>query len=134
MVDKYMGKEINKVISAESRGFIFGSLLAHELNCGFVPVRKPGKLPSETVREEYDLEYGKDALEIHKDAVEKGEKVLIVDDVLATGGTALAMCKLVEKLNAKVFGLCFLIELNFLKPREKLKSYDIFSLISYDKG
>lgn len=124
-------KKINKVASMESRGFIFGAALALHLGCGFVPLRKKGKLPYKTIREEYHLEYGTDILEIHEDAIEKGENILIVDDVLATGGTAKAVCSLIEKVGGKVAGLCFLIELDFLNPREKLKGYDIFSLIKY---
>ena len=122
---------IHKIVSMESRGFIFGSALALKLGCGFVPVRKKGKLPYKTIREEYQLEYGTDILEIHEDAIVKDENVLIVDDVLATGGTAKAVCSLIEKLGGKVAGLCFLIKLSFLNPQEKLKGYKISSLIKY---
>jgi adenine phosphoribosyltransferase len=132
LYDKYKTAHIDKVVSVESRGFIFGSVLAYRLNTGFVPVRKPKKLPSKTIREEYQLEYGTDSLEIHIDAIKKGEKVLIVDDLLATGGTVQATCKLVEKLGGVIVGIAFLIELSFLNGREKLKGYDIFSIISYD--
>lgn len=126
------GLKIDKVVGIESRGFIFGAMLAKKLNVGFVPIRKPGKLPAETETEEYELEYGKDKIEIHKDAIEKGEKVLLHDDLLATGGTAEASCKLIEKLGGKVVQLSFIIELTFLHGREKLKNYDVHSLIKYD--
>ncbi|MBI5573575.1 MAG: adenine phosphoribosyltransferase [Elusimicrobia bacterium] len=131
MAKKYKDKNIDKIVSMESRGFIFGSTLALKLGCGFVPVRKKGKLPYKTIREEYQLEYGTDILEMHEDAIVKDENVLIVDDVLATGGTAKAVCSLIEKLGGKVAGLCFLIELSFLNPCEKLKGYEISSLIKY---
>ena len=124
-------KQIDKIVSMESRGFIFGPALAVKLGCGFVPVRKKGKLPYKTVQAEYQLEYGTDILEIHEDAISTGENILIVDDVLATGGTAKAVCSLIEKLGGKVLGLCFLIELSFLNPYEKLKGYEISSLIKY---
>jgi adenine phosphoribosyltransferase len=126
------GKKIDVIVGIESRGFIIGSVLAHELGVGFIPVRKPGKLPADTIKEEYSLEYGKDAIEIHKDAVAPGQNVLIVDDLLATGGTVAAAARLVERLGGKITGLCFLIELTFLKGREKIKGYDIFSLVKYD--
>ncbi len=125
---------IDKVVSMESRGFIFGPMLAHELHAGFVPMRKPGKLPAKTVKQEYALEYGKDAIEIHEDAIEKGDNILIVDDLLATGGTAEASARVVERLGGKVKGLAFIIELEFLNGRKKLKKYDVFSLVKYDKG
>jgi len=130
--DRYQSLNIEKVVSVESRGFIFGSVLAYRLGAGFVPVRKPKKLPSKTIREEYQLEYGTDALEIHIDAIQKGEKVLIVDDLLATGGTVDATCRLINKLGGVIVGLAFLIELSFLKGRERLKGYNIFSIINYD--
>jgi adenine phosphoribosyltransferase len=130
--ERYKGQRIDKVVSVESRGFIFGSALAQKLGAGFVPIRKPGKLPAETVREEYQLEYGKDAIEIHKDAITPGERILVHDDLLATGGTILAACRLVEKLGGNITGLCFLIELAFLHGRDRLKNYDIFSIIQYD--
>lgn len=130
--EHYRSKEIAKVVSVESRGFIFGAPLAYTLGAGFVPVRKPKKLPAETLREEYKLEYGTDAVEIHKDAITKGERVLIVDDLLATGGTILATAKLVERLGGNVVGLAFLIELSFLHARPRLVQYDLFSLIKYD--
>jgi len=127
------GKGINIVASAESRGFILGAVLAHELHAGFVPLRKPGKLPYKTIRQEFITEYSKDAFEVHEDAIEKGDNVLIVDDLLATGGTAKAAIDLIEKLHGKIVGLAFLIELSFLKGREKLKGYDILTLVDYDK-
>lgn len=125
------GKKIDKVVGMESRGFLFGMLLAQRLNAGFVPVRKPKKLPFETLSQTYELEYGTDELEIHIDAIEKGENVLIHDDVLATGGTAEATCKLVEKLGGNIVQLNFLMELEFLNGREKLKSYEVNSLLKY---
>lgn len=129
----YKDRKIDLIVGPESRGFIFGSILAHELGVGFAPIRKPGKLPAEVEREEYELEYGKDSIEIHKDAIKEGMQVLIVDDLLATGGTAGAAIKLVEKLKGKVVGLAFLMELSYLKPREKLEGYDVFSLIDYEE-
>ncbi|MBA4311345.1 MAG: adenine phosphoribosyltransferase [Chlorobiaceae bacterium] len=132
LFEKYKTVQIDKVVSVESRGFIFGSVLAYKLNAGFVPVRKPKKLPSATIREEYDLEYGKDILEIHTDAITKGERVLIVDDLLATGGTIDAACRLVERLGGEIIALAFLIELNFLNGRKKVERYPIHSLIQYD--
>ena len=132
MYEKYKAVHIDKMVSVESRGFIFGSVLAYKLGAGFIPVRKPKKLPAQTIREEYKLEYGIDALEIHLDAIQKGERVLIVDDLLATGGTVQATCKLVEKLGGEIIGITFLIELSFLNGREKLKNYDVFSIISYN--
>ncbi len=131
LVNKYRTYKINKIVSIEARGYIFGGCLAYYLNAGFVPIRKPGKLPAETVALEYTLEYGTGKLEIHKDAIKKGDGVLIFDDVLATGGTALAVCKLVEKLGGKVLGCAFLIDLTNLKGREKLSRYDVFALITY---
>lgn len=130
--ERYKSQRIDKIVSVESRGFIFGSALAQKLGAGFVPIRKPGKLPAETIREEYQLEYGKDAVEIHKDAISPGERILVHDDLLATGGTVLAACRLVEKLGGKITGLCFLIELTFLHGRDRLKNYDVFSIIKYD--
>ena len=123
----------DKVVSMESRGFIFGSILAKELRAGFVPIRKPGKLPAKSIQEEYTLEYGTNTLEVHEDAIEKGEKVLIIDDLLATGGTAQAAVKLVEKLGGKVKNITFLIELSFLDGRKNLEGYDLFSVIDYPK-
>ncbi len=131
MYDPFRHEDIDKIAAVEARGFIFGGALSYKLNVGFVPIRKPGKLPAETVSEEYDLEYGKDKIEIHADAIEMGEKILIIDDLLATGGTAAATCKLIEKLGGKVIGLSFLIELTELKGREKLKNYKVHSLVTY---
>lgn len=123
---------ITKVVGIESRGFILGAALALKLNAGFVPVRKPGKLPAEKLAETYELEYGSDTIEIHKDAIQKGDIVLMHDDLLATGGTMEAACKLVEKLGGKIVQISFLIELSFLKGRDKLSGYEIHSLIDYD--
>jgi|SRR5579859_580612 len=129
--DHYQGPAVDVVLGIEARGFIFAPVLAYALNAGFVPVRKPKKLPAPCERVEYALEYGTDILEIHKDAIEPGQHVLIVDDVLATGGTAAAVARLVEKLQGKIAGLGFVLELGFLKGREKLSGYDVFSLIQY---
>ena len=129
----YIGNGIDLVLGMEARGFIFGPALAYRLNAGFIPVRKPGKLPSETARISYDLEYGSTSLEIHKDAIKKGERVLIVDDLLATGGTAVATAELANGLGAQIAGLAFVVELDFLKGREKLANYDVFSLLHYDR-
>jgi len=131
--DHYAKARIDVVLGIEARGFIFGPALAYSLGVGFVPVRKPKKLPAEIVSVEYQLEYGFDTLEIHKDAIERGQNVLIVDDVLATGGTASAVTKLVEKLGGRVAGAGFVLELLFLGGRKKLEGYDIFSLLAYDK-
>ncbi|PYX23929.1 MAG: adenine phosphoribosyltransferase [Acidobacteria bacterium] len=133
LAEHYIGKQVDLILGMEARGFIFGPALAYRLNAGFVPVRKPGKLPAATARVEYDLEYGSNALEVHKDAIEKGQRVLIVDDLLATGGTAQATAKLATTLGAQIAGLGFVVELDFLKGRDKLKSYDVFSLLHYDK-
>ena len=122
---------INKVVGIESRGFLFATLLAKELDAGFVPIRKAGKLPHDTLKQPYALEYGMDALEIHEDAIEKGDKVLLHDDILATGGTARAACQLIEKLGGEIVQCNFLIELEFLKGINKLKSYEVRSLLSY---
>jgi adenine phosphoribosyltransferase len=119
------------ILGAEARGFIFGGALAYLLGCGFVTARKPGKLPSETVSATYELEYGMDSLEVHADAIPAGARVIVHDDVLATGGTAKAKVELVEKLEAEVVGLAFVIELAFLDPRTKLAGYDVHSLIQY---
>jgi len=124
-------KKINKVVAMESRGFFFGPLIAYEIGAGFIPVRKPGKLPFKTYKQEYALEYGTDTLEMHIDAINKGDKVLIHDDVLATGGTAEAVVKLVEKAGGEVVQLNFLIDLTFLNGKSKLEGYDVRSLIEY---
>jgi adenine phosphoribosyltransferase len=131
--ERYMGKDIDLVLGMEARGFIFGPALAYRLNAGFVPVRKPGKLPAETAKISYDLEYGSNSLEIHKDAIRKGQRVLIVDDLLATGGTAAATAELAHGLGAQIAALTFVVELDFLKGREKLAHYDVFSLLHYDQ-
>lgn len=132
MVDKYKDRGIDTVIGMESRGFIFAVPLALQIGAGFVPVRKPGKLPSEKVSVSYALEYGQDTLEIHRDAIGDGHKVLIVDDLLATGGTAKATADLVEKLNGDIVAMSFLVELTFLKGREKLNGYQVDSFLKYD--
>ena len=129
---EYQGKKIDTVIGVESRGFIFAAPLAYHLGAGFVPVRKPKKLPAECVSVSYDLEYEQDTLEIHKDAVGTGHRVLIMDDLLATGGTAKAVVDLIEGLGGEIVGLLFVVELDFLKGREKFNGYDVRSLIRYD--
>ncbi|HTR82367.1 MAG TPA: adenine phosphoribosyltransferase [Bacteroidota bacterium] len=131
--EHYKSEHIDKVVGIESRGFICGAALADRLGAGFVPIRKPGKLPAGTLRQEYQLEYGSDAIEIHRDAISKGERILLHDDLLATGGTIQAACKLVEQLGGQIVGLSFLIELSFLNPRKRLAGYTIFSLVAYDK-
>jgi adenine phosphoribosyltransferase len=129
----YAAGQIDVVLGIEARGFIFAPAIAYALGAGFVPVRKPKKLPWDTLRISYDLEYGTDSLEMHKDAVEAGSRVLIVDDLLATGGTASAVARLVEQAGGKVAGLAFAVELTFLNGRRKLEPYDVFSLLQYDK-
>lgn len=130
IANKYKGKGIQKVVGIESRGFVFGGVVAYLLGAGFVLVRKPKKLPAEVFREEYALEYGTDAIEMHKDGVNKGEKCLVIDDLLATGGTALAAAHIVEKAGGKVEGIAFVIELTgVLHGRDKLKDYDITTLV-----
>jgi adenine phosphoribosyltransferase len=133
MAAHYLNQKIDLVLGMEARGFIFAPALAYRLNAGFVPVRKPGKLPSLTVKLDYALEYGSNTLEIHRDAIQKGQRVLIVDDLLATGGTAEATAALATSLGAEVCGLGFVVELDFLKGRERLKGYDVMSLLHYDK-
>jgi len=132
MAKNYEGKKIDAILGAEARGFIFGAALAYKLGCGFIPVRKPGKLPYKTYKVSYDLEYGSNTVEMHTDAVKAGDNVLIVDDLVATGGTAKAQAKLIEDCGGTVAGFCFLIELEFLSPRKLLEGYDVFSLIKYD--
>ncbi|MBE7515425.1 MAG: adenine phosphoribosyltransferase [Chloracidobacterium sp.] len=132
LADAAGGKQADTVIGVESRGFIFGAPVAYKLGAGFVPVRKPKKLPAEKVSISYELEYGSDTLEMHKDAVGEGHRVLIVDDLLATGGTARAVVDLVESVGGVVAGLLFVCELNFLNGREKFNGYDITSLVRYD--
>ena len=131
--EHYVGKDIDLVLGMEARGFIFAPALAYRLNAGFVPVRKPGKLPAETAKVSYDLEYGSNTLEIHKDAIQKGQRVIIIDDLLATGGTAEATVKLAKSLGADVAGLGFVVELDFLKGRDKLKGFDVFSILNYQE-
>jgi adenine phosphoribosyltransferase len=132
LADQFKGQKIDTVIGVESRGFIFAAPLAYKLGAGFVPVRKPKKLPAEKVSVSYELEYGQDTLEMHKDAVGEGHQVLIVDDLLATGGTAKAVVDLVEGLGGNIVGLSFLVELTFLNGRAKFDGYDVKSLLSYD--
>jgi adenine phosphoribosyltransferase len=131
LANHYVNRKIDRVVGIEARGFIFAPMVAYRLNAGFVPVRKPKKLPAKVARATYNLEYGEDSLEIHRDAVSKGEEVLIIDDLLATGGTAAAVAGLVESLGGRVSGIGFLIELEFLKGREKLTRYDLHSVLKY---
>lgn len=132
LYERYKHERVDKVVSIESRGYILGAVMAYRLNAGFVPIRKPGKLPAETISETYTLEYGTDTLEIHTDAIRAGERVLVHDDLLATGGTVQAACRLVERLGGVILGVSFLIELDFLNGRQKLGSRDVFSIIRYD--
>jgi len=129
---RYHTARVDVVVGVESRGFIFGGALAHQLKSGFVPVRKRGKLPGPTIEEEYELEYGRDILAIHEDAIQPGQRVLIVDDLLATGGTAAALAELIEGAGATIAGCAFLVELRFLGGRERLGGYDVHSLLAYD--
>jgi len=133
-VAHYRYTPVDKVVAIESRGFIVGGALAHHLNCGMVLARKKGKLPWQVERQEYQLEYGTDCIEIHKDAVTRGERCLVVDDLLATGGTCQATCRLVERLGGKVVGCAFIIELSPLNGRQKLAGYDVRSLVAYEGG
>lgn len=133
MASHYISRKIDLVLGIEARGFIFGPALAYRLNAGFVPVRKPRKLPAPVARVTYDLEYGSDTLEIHRDAIQPGQKVVLVDDLLATGGTMDATVKLVKQLGGQIAGLGFAVELDFLKGRERLAEYDVFSLLHYDE-
>ncbi len=132
LADRYRGERVDVVVGVESRGFIFGGALAHQLQAGFVPVRKLGKLPGKTIEVEYELEYGRDALAMHEDAIRSGQRVLAVDDLLATGGTMAATLRLIEQLGGHVVGVAFLIELAFLHGRDKLKNHQLNSLITYD--
>lgn len=132
LIDRYKDEQIDTVIGIESRGFIFATPIAHALGAGFVPVRKPKKLPAECVSISYDLEYGQDTLEMHKDAVGEGHRVLIVDDLLATGGTAKAVVDLVEQVKGNIVGVAFVVELTFLNGRQKFGGRNVFSLLSYD--
>lgn len=129
--DRYIDKKVDFIVAAEARGFVFGSALAYKLNAGIVLIRKTGKLPHRTVKTLYELEYGTDELEIHEDAISQGHRVLLVDDLLATGGTASAAADLITKLNGDIVGLAFLVELTFLKGRDRLQNYDVFSLIKF---
>lgn len=131
LVDMIGHQKIDKVVSIEARGFFFGFLLAHRLKTGFVPIRKPGKLPYKTLRESYELEYGTDTLEIHQDAIKKGDKVLVHDDVLATGGTAQAACRLVERMGGSVVQINFLLEIEALKGIQKIDNYSVKSLLKF---
>ena len=130
-VERYADQQIDLVVAVEARGYIFGAPVAYKLGTGFIPVRKVGKLPAETVREEYELEYGTDAVEMHRDAIKPDQKVLILDDLIATGGSAAATARLVERLGGEVVGIGFLIELAFLNGMDKLKGYDVFTIIQY---
>jgi adenine phosphoribosyltransferase len=132
LYDRYKDSQIQKIVSIESRGFIMGAALAYRLGVGFVPIRKPGKLPAATIKQEYALEYGTDTIEIHKDAIAPGERILMHDDLLATGGTMAAACKLVERLGGTIHGIAFLVELSFLNGRKHLSKYEIFSLLHYE--
>ena len=132
LANRYQAERVDLVVGVESRGFIFGGAVAHQLKAGFVPVRKLGKLPAKTIEVEYELEYGRDALAMHEDAIRPGQRVLAVDDLLATGGTMAATLRLVEQLGGRVVGVAFMIELAFLRGREKLQSYPVHSLIVYD--
>ncbi len=131
MTQRYKNQVIDQVVAIESRGFIFGGAIAQTLHCGLVLARKQGKLPGEKIKENYTLEYGKNTLEMHRDSINKGDKVLIIDDLLATGGTALAVARMVERLGGIIKGLDFLIELSFLSGREKLHKYGVTSYIKY---
>ena len=132
LTEHYLNKDIDLVLGIEARGFIFGPALAYRLNAGFVPVRKPKKLPAEVLQWKYELEYGHDTLEIHKDAIKPGQRVIICDDLLATGGTAKATADMVKQLGGNICGMGFVVELDGLKGRDKLKGYDVFSLLHYE--
>ncbi|MGD0682647.1 MAG: adenine phosphoribosyltransferase [Terracidiphilus sp.] len=132
LASHYIERKVDLVLGIEARGFIFGPALAYRLNAGFVPVRKPGKLPAAVAHVSYDLEYGSDALEVHKDAIQPGQRVVLVDDLLATGGTMEATVKLARQLGGEIVGLAFAVELDFLKGRDRFKEYDVFSLLHYD--
>lgn len=134
LYEQFKDEKIDYVAGIESRGFIFGAAVAYKLGAGFVPIRKPNKLPAETIKEEYSLEYGTDTIEIHADALKKGDRVLVIDDLLATGGTALAACKLVKRIGAEVVASAFIIELDPLKGREKIEAsgVKVVSMLNYD--
>jgi adenine phosphoribosyltransferase len=131
MADRYADSNIDGIVAIEARGYIFGAPLAYKLGAGFVPIRKPGKLPAETISESYELEYGTNTLEMHRDGIEPGQRILVVDDLLATGGSARAAINLVERLGGRIVGVAFLVELDFLRGRDKLEGYDMLSLIHY---
>lgn len=131
MADRYADIDIDGIVAIEARGYIFGAPLAYKLGAGFVPIRKPGKLPAETISESYELEYGTNTLEMHRDGIEPGQRILVVDDLLATGGSARAAINLVERLGGRIVGVAFLVELDFLRGRDKLEGYDMLSLIHY---
>ncbi len=131
LTDQYQGKNIDKVVGIEARGFIFAPTLAYNLNAGFVPVRKQGKLPAETISATYELEYGEDTLEMHRDSIERGQQVLIVDDLIATGGTAAATARMVKQLGGEVVAFAFVVELEALHGPAKLDGYDVFSMLKY---
>lgn len=132
LYERYKNAKIDKVAGIDARGFIFGAVLAYKLNVGFIPIRKKGKLPFATIEEDYSLEYGKNTLELHADAISEGENIVIVDDLIATGGTVKATINLIEKLKGKVHECAFVIELPELKGREKLKGYNVFSLVEFE--
>ncbi|MDD2799503.1 MAG: adenine phosphoribosyltransferase [Bacteroidales bacterium] len=132
LYDRYKDKEIDKVVGIDARGFVFGAVLAYKMRVGFVPVRKKGKLPFQTISEKYDLEYGSAEVEIHSDAVLKDERVIVVDDLIATGGTVAAAIALVEKLGGKVVECAFLVELPDLNGREAIKNHDVYSIMSFE--
>lgn len=133
IVEDLKGREVDYIAGPEARGFLLGAAVAYALGVGFIPIRKPGKLPAKTISHEYELEYGKNTLEIHHDAIEEGKKIAIVDDLLATGGTVLSAVKLIESIGGEVVALEFLIELEFLKGKEKLEKYYVNSLVKYDE-
>jgi adenine phosphoribosyltransferase len=132
LYDRYKDKKIDQIVGIESRGFIFGGALADRLGCGFIPARKPGKLPAKTIEESYELEYGRTSLQLHFDAIKPGDRVIVLDDLLATGGTLRATANMVEKLGGTIVEIAVLIELTFLRGRDKLKNYDIYAMLEYD--
>lgn len=133
MVENLKDKKVDYIVGPEARGFLFGAAVAYALGVGFIPVRKPGKLPADAVREEYELEYGNNILEIHRDSIKEGDRIAIIDDLLATGGTVLSAAKLIEKLGGEVVAMEFLIELEFLRGRDRLKNYYVNTLVKYDE-
>ena len=132
LTERYRDKKIDLIVGIESRGFIFGGALAHRLGCGFIPARKPGKLPAETIEESYELEYGRTTLQLHVDSIAKGERIVIIDDLLATGGTIRATANMVERLGGNIVEIAVVVDLTFLNGREKLKNYSIYSMVDYD--